>query len=105
MVTVVEISFSDSAGPTGAFSYILAGHFKMHASGMRPFGLMNLEESTTLLQEQVERSGLIARRRCDRIAMHWIARPQHNSAFALYRTNKSREMLTDFFRSKATDQC
>ena len=40
MVTVVEISLGDSARATGAFRYILTGHFKVHASGMRPFSLM-----------------------------------------------------------------
>ena len=69
MVTVVEVSLGDSARATGAFRYILTGHFKMHASGIRPFGLMNLEESTNLFQDQVERPGLVAGRRCDRIAM------------------------------------
>jgi hypothetical protein len=72
---------------------------------MRPFSLMNLEESTNLFQNQVERPGLIAGRRCDRIAMHRVAGPQHNSAFALYRAQKGRKILTDFLGPKASDQC
>src|SRR5262249_24450962 len=104
MVTIVEISFGDSARATGAFRYVLPGHFKVHASGIRPFGRVDLEESTNLFQDQIERSGLIASRRRDRIAMHRVARPQHDSALALYRAHKSREILTDFLGSKATDQ-
>ena len=104
MVTVVEISLGDSARATGAFRYILTGHFKMHASGISPFSLMNLEEPTNLFQNQVERPGLVAGRRCDRIAMHRVAGPQHNSSFTLYRAQKSRKILTDFLGPKASDQ-
>src|SRR5262245_6960208 len=77
----------------------------MHASGIGPFGLVNLEEATNLPQNQVKRPGLVASGRSYGVAMHRIARPHHNPALALDCSHKAGEMLADSFAAETSNQC
>ena len=104
VIAVVEIGFRDGAGAAGAFGDVLPGHLQMHAAGIGAFGLMHFEEAAHLLQDQVERPGLVAGRRGDGVAVHRVARPQHDPALALHRAHQRRQMLADLFGAEAADQ-
>ena len=70
---------------------------------MRAFGAMHLEEGLHLLQDAVERPGLVAGRR-DRVAVHRVARPDDVAAFLLHRAHQLRQMLADLVGAEARDQ-
>src|SRR4029079_7313417 len=56
VVPVVEIRFRDGTRATGTFSHILASHLEVNAAGVTALGLMHLEKSAHLAENQVERT-------------------------------------------------
>src|SRR5262245_17001683 len=104
MVTVVEVSLRNGAGASRAFSDVLTGHFQVHAAGIGAFSMMNFEEAADLLQDKIEGPCLVSGRRRHCVAVHRIARPQHDPPFALQGANEWREKLTNLFRAKTSDE-
>ena len=56
VVPVVEIGFRDSTRSARAFSHILASHLEVDTTGVATLGLMHLEKSADLVEDQVERT-------------------------------------------------
>ena len=87
-----------------AFGDVLAGHLDMHAAGMGALGVVDGEEAAHLGQDAVERPGLVAGRRLDRVAVHRVARPDHLAALALHRADQRRQLRLDLVGAHAGDQ-
>src|SRR5690606_3285636 len=84
--------------------HLLAGHLEMDPTGMRALSSMNGEEAAHLRQDRVERAGLETVRRLDRVAMHRIARPDDDTAFALHRADQPRQLGLDVLGTHPADQ-
>src|SRR6478609_11403810 len=104
MIAVVEILIRDGARAADAFGDILPGHLQMHAAGMRSFGGMDGEKRFHFRQHPVERAGLVARIRGDGVAVHRIARPDHDAPFPLNAADQRRQMVADLVGAEAVDQ-
>src|SRR4029079_8690296 len=104
VIPVVEIGFCDGTRAAGTFSHILARHLKVNAAGVTALGLMHLEKSADLVEDQVERTSLVSGGRRNRVSMHRIAGPQHDSSFTLDRTDERRQKITDLFGTEAANQ-
>src|SRR5450830_396800 len=76
----------------------------MHAAGVGALRRMHVEEAAHLFQDQVERTGFVAARRGDGIAVHRVARPEHHFALALDRAHQRRQLLANFLGAEAADQ-
>ena len=70
---------------------------------MRALGAMHLEEGLHLLEDAVERPGLVAVRR-DRVAVHRIARPDDLAAFLFDGADQLGQMIADLVGAEAPDQ-
>src|SRR3954447_25555595 len=79
VIAIVEILIGDGARAADAFGDILTGHFQMDAAGMGTLCRVNREERLHLRQDTVERAGLVAAARADGVAVHRIARPDHQA--------------------------
>src|SRR6476620_6566179 len=104
VIAVVEVLVGDGAGAADAFGDVLPGHFQMHAAGMGAFGLVDREKRLHFRQYPVERAGLVARGRGDGVAVHRIARPDHDAPFPLNRADQRRQMIADLVGAKTVDQ-
>src|SRR6476660_9668000 len=104
VIAIVEILVGNGARAADAFGDVLAGHFQMDAAGVAALRRMDGEERLHLGQDLVERTGLVAGRRGDGVAVHRIARPDHHAAFALDGADQLRQMSADLFRAEAVDQ-
>src|SRR5262245_49836940 len=62
VIAVVEVLITDLAYTAGAFGDVLPGHFEVHTAGIDTLAGAHLEEAAHLLEDQVERPRLIARR-------------------------------------------
>jgi len=105
MIPVVEVGFRNGARSASTFSHILTGHLEVNAASVSALGLMHLEKPAHLFKDQVERARLVSGSRCDRVSMHWIAGPQHNTSFTFDRSDEWRQEIADLFRPEAADQC
>ncbi len=104
MIAVVEILIGNGTCAADAFGDVVAGHFQMHAAGMRPLRRMDGEERFHFRQDAVERAGLVTASRGDGIAMHRIARPHHHFTLALHGADQLRQMFADLVGAEAVDQ-
>src|SRR6185436_9182364 len=104
VIPVIEIGFRNGTRAASAFSHILARHLKMNAAGITALGLMHLEKSADLVEDQVERTSLVSGGGRNRVSMHWITGPQHDPTFTLDRADERRQEITDFFGTEAADQ-
>src|SRR3954454_18753407 len=104
VIAIVEILIGDGARAADAFGDILTGHFQMDAAGMGTLCRVNREERLHLRQDTVERAGLVAAARADGVAVHRIARPDHQAPFALHRADQLGQMIADLVRAEAVDQ-
>src|SRR6185312_306056 len=92
VIAVVEILIADCTCAACAFGDVLAGHLQMHAATMSAFGGLNREEGLHFLDDAIERPGLVAALRRDRVAVHRVARPDYGLALALHGADQRREM-------------
>src|ERR1700728_3223686 len=83
VIAVAQVFIGDGARTADAFGHVLAGHFQMHAAGMGALRGVNGEERLHLRQDAVERTSLVAAVRGNGVAVHGIAGPDHDPAFAL----------------------
>src|SRR5215213_3274203 len=104
VIAIVEILVGNGARAADAFGHILAGHLQMNATGMSALGGVNGEERLHLRQNAVERPGLVSVAGADGVAVHRIAGPHHDAAFALHRADQLRQMIADLVRSEPVDQ-
>src|SRR5580704_7342563 len=104
VIAVAQVLIGDGARAADAFGHVLAGHFQMDAAGMGPLRGVDGEERLHLRQDAVERAGLVAAVRGDGVAMHGIAGPDHDPAFALHGADQLRQMIADLVRTEAVDQ-
>src|SRR6516225_5002358 len=104
VVAILEVRVGDHAGTAGALGDVLAGHLQMHAAAVRSFGAVNRKEGFHLRQDAVERSRLVAGFRGDGVAVHGIARPQHDLSLALNRADHGRKLIADLVRAQPHDQ-
>src|SRR5882757_2791481 len=104
VIAVVEILVGDGARAADAFGDVLTGHLQMHAAGVGAFGRMDGEERLHFRQHPVERAGLVARGRGDGVAVHRVARPDHDAPFPLHGADQRRQMIADLVGTKTVDQ-
>src|SRR5882724_5106724 len=104
VVAVVEILVGDGASAADAFGDVLAGHFQMHAAGMGALSGMDREEAFDLGEDAVERTGLVAGGRTDGVAVHGIAGPHDDAAFALHGADQARQVIADLVGAEPVDQ-
>src|SRR6266700_2192084 len=104
VIAVVEALIGDRARAADAFRDVLTRHFQVDAAGMRALRRVNGEERLDLRQDAVERPRLVAARRTDGVAVHRIARPDHDAPLALDAADQTRQMIADLVGAEAVDQ-
>src|SRR5882672_9932258 len=104
VIAIAEILMGDGARAADAFGDVLAGHLEVNAAGMGALRRMDGEERLHLRQDAVERTGLVAGVGGDGVAVHRIARPDHDTAFALHRADQLRQVIGDLVGAEAVDQ-
>src|SRR3954469_23365318 len=105
VIAIVEILVGDGARAADAFGHVLSGHFQMDAACMASLRGMDGEERLHLRQDAIEWARFVAAAGGDGVAVHRIARPDHDAAFALHCANQLRQMIANLVRSEAVDQC
>src|ERR1700722_3392875 len=82
-IAVGERSFADRLRAADAFGDVLSGELEMDAAGIASLGGMDCEGAMQLVENAIERTGLVPVRGGDGVAVHRIAAPHDLATLAL----------------------
>src|SRR6516162_2831047 len=94
----------DLLGAADTFGDILPGQFEMNATGVTPLAGMDRKGAVQFSKDAVERTGFVAVRGSDCVAVHRIAAPHDLSPFALDGAYQVGQPRLDLVRAHPRDQ-
>ena len=87
-----------------ALGDIFTGQLQMHSTKAGSFRCMDIESLVQLIPDVLETAGLDSTVQGFRVAMHWIAAPEHLAARIPDRRQQRRQCLANLLRTHAMDQ-